>query len=194
MRKKFTTIGALIMMTALAGCSTMNHHNDQSNAKQHAKMFKDVHEAVAVLHPTRGNNVYGVVNFVENGDGSVTVHATVRGLEPGSEHGIHIHQYGDCTAADGTSAGGHYNPENNPHGLPPAQNRHAGDLGNITANDQGIAHLNITVDNITVAGMKNPIIGRGMIVHAESDKGTQPTGDAGARLACGVIGVAKPEK
>jgi Cu-Zn family superoxide dismutase len=92
------------------------------------------------------------------------------------------------------SAGGHYNPENHPHALPDSSNRHAGDLGNLQADDQGKAHYEITVDNISVAGTKNPIIGRGVIVHAKPDDGGQPVGNAGGRIACGVIGVANPGK
>ena len=146
-------------------------------------------EAIAVLHPTEGNEVHGTVRFSQTAGGvKVVVH--VEGLEPGSTHAIHVHQFGDCSAPDGTSAGGHYNPEGHDHGLPTQASRHAGDLGNLTANEDGVAHYEITVDNISVAGAKNPVLGRAVIIHATADTGEQPTGAAGARLACGVIGIA----
>ena len=91
------------------------------------------------------------------------------------------------------SAGGHYNPEKHPHALPDTtEKRHAGDLGNLQADSNGKVHHEITVKNVTIAGTKNPIIGRGVIVHAKVDDGGQPVGNAGPRIACGVIGVANP--
>jgi Cu-Zn family superoxide dismutase len=152
-----------------------------------------VTQAVAVLHSTAGQKTHGVVRFTQEGD-SVKVVADLEGLNPGQKHAFHVHQYGDCTAPDATSAGGHYNPEGHQHGLPETQQRHAGDLGNIQADADGKAHYEITVKNITVDGPKNPILGRGVIVHAKVDDGGQPVGNAGARIACGVIGVANPGK
>ncbi len=148
--------------------------------------------AVAVIEPTEGSRVHGVVRLAQH-DGGVTVTADLSGFEPGTEHGFHIHEYGDCSAPDGTSAGGHYNPEGNPHALPPDTPRHAGDLGNLSADAEGNAHYEITVDDISIAGPKNPVLGRAFIIHAKPDDGGQPTGNAGARLACGVIGIANPE-
>ena len=149
-----------------------------------------VQQAVAVLQPTAGQHCHGVVRFTQDGE-SVKVVADIEGLAPGQKHAFHIHQYGDCSAPDGMSAGGHYNPEGHQHGLPDSENRHAGDLGNVQADEQGKAHYEITVTNISISGAKNPIIGRGLIVHAKVDDGGQPVGNAGARIACGVIGVAK---
>jgi Cu-Zn family superoxide dismutase len=120
--------------------------------------------------------------------------AHVEGLNPGQKHAFHIHQFGDCSSPDAMSAGGHYNPEGHEHGLPDKEQRHAGDLGNLQADDSGKAHHEITVKNVTIAGTKNPIIGRGVIVHAKPDDGRQPVGNAGARIACGVIGVANTGK
>ncbi len=148
-------------------------------------------EAVAVLHPTEGNSVKGEVRFTETQNG-VKVVADVRGLEQG-KHGFHVHEYGDCTASDATSAGGHFNPLNKPHAGPEAEERHMGDLGNIAAGEDGNASYE-RVDSHLKLGGENGIVGRAVIVHAkEDDFATQPTGAAGARLACGVIGVAKPE-
>ncbi len=156
----------------------------------HAQAWAAVKQAVAVLHPTAGNKCSGKVVFTQEGE-KVKVVADIEGLIAGQKHAFHIRQYGDCSAADGMSAGGHYNPENHPHGLPGSAQRHAGDLGNLEADSSGKAHLDITVDNISVAGTKNPIVGRGVIVHAKVDDGGQPVGNAGGRIACGVIGVAK---
>lgn len=148
-------------------------------------------KAVAVLHPTTGNQARGTVMFTRVGDG-VKVVADITGLSPG-EHGFHIHELGDCTAFDGKSAGGHFNPDGSPHGAPtaPAKNRHVGDLGNITAHSYGKAHLEL-VDSLLAFDGVHSVIGRGVIVHADKDDLTsQPTGAAGSRVACGVIGIAK---
>lgn len=142
------------------------------------------------MHPTAGNKCKGVIHFTQAGD-SVKVVAQIEGLNPNQKHAFHIHEFGDSTAADGMSAGGHYNPEGHPHGLTHAPKRHAGDLGNLQADANGRAQYEITVSNVSVAGTKNPIIGRGVIIHAKTDDGGQPVGNAGARISCGVIGIAK---
>lgn len=152
-----------------------------------------VNEAVAVIHPTAGQQCHGIVRFKQDGD-SVKVVADLQGLTSRQKHAFHIHQFGDCSAPDAMSAGGHYNPEGHQHGLPDTQNRHAGDLGNVQADDQGNAHYEITIDNVSVSGQKNPIIGRAVIVHAKVDDGGQPVGNAGSRIGCGVIGIASPKK
>jgi Cu-Zn family superoxide dismutase len=149
--------------------------------------------AVAILHPTSGQQCHGIVHFIQEGD-SVKVVADIEGLGPNQKHAFHIHQYGDCTSPDATSAGSHYNPEGHQHGLPTTENRHAGDLGNVQSDAEGKAHYELTVDNISIAGSKNPIIGRSVIVHAKVDDASQPTGNAGGRIACGVIGVQGPAK
>ncbi len=162
-----------------AGAHTMRHQAG------HAAQL------VAIMHPTESSSTRGVVTFTQTPQG-VHVVADITGLSPNGRHAIHVHQYGDARAADGTSAGGHYNPQGHDHGLPDQTSRHAGDLGNLTADYNGTAHYEITVDNITLDGEHNPIIGRGVIIHAKVDDGGQPTGNAGPRIAIGVIGVAKP--
>src|SRR5207247_5722445 len=147
---------------------------------EHGEAWAAVKQAVAVLHATAGNKCQGTVRFTQDG-GSVKVVADIKGLVPGQKHAFHIHQFGDCSSSDGMSAGGHYNPENHEHGLPEAENRHAGDLGNLQADNDGKAHYEITVKNISVAGLKNPIVGGGVIVHAKVDEGSQPGGNTGAR-------------
>ena len=144
-------------------------------------------KAVAVIHPTMGNAVAGTVTFT-NESGRVRVEAIVTGLSPG-DHGFHIHEFGDCSGGDGKTAGGHFNPTGSDHGGPESAERHAGDLGNITANANGHASMNRLDEVVTLQG-DHSILGRGVIVHAGADDfTTQPTGAAGARVGCGVIGV-----
>lgn len=148
--------------------------------------------AVAVLHALGDSGVKGIVRFTPSGDG-VKVVAEVEGLKPNTSHGFHIHEFGDCSAPDGSSAGSHYNPESHGHAGPDAAMRHAGDLGNLKADDSGKAKLELTMSGISTNGEKNPIAGRSVIVHErQDDLKSQPTGDAGGRIACGVIGIGKP--
>jgi len=150
--------------------------------------------AVAVLGAASASQVKGTARFTQTA-GGVAVVVDIEGLTPNQQHAIHVHEFGDCTAADALSAGTHYNPEGHPHALPAADHRHAGDLGNLQADAAGKAHYEITVTNCSIAGAKNPILGRAVIVHAKPDDGGQPVGNAGGRIACGVIGIAKaPEK
>ena len=145
--------------------------------------------AVAVLIPTLGNEVHGVVRFTKV-DGGVRVVAEVSGLKPG-RHGFHVHEFGDASALDGSAAGGHFNPGHENHGAPMAEHRHAGDLGNLEADATGHAVLDYVDAKLALDGPAS-IIGRGLIVHADPDDLlTQPTGNAGKRVACGAIGVAK---
>jgi len=159
------------------------------NMESMKSMGDEIQKAVCVLHPTKGNETGGIITFIQTEDG-VKIVADVEGLTPG-KHGFHIHQYGDCSAPDGTSTGGHFNPTNEKHGSPDAEERHVGDLGNLVADDNGRAHYE-RLDKVISLNGPNSIIGRGIIVHAgEDDFVTQPTGNAGARVADGVIGIAK---
>ena len=147
-------------------------------------------KAIAVLGAASGSSVAGTVTFTSGSDG-VTVVADISGLTPG-KHGFHIHEFGDCSSPDAKSAGGHYNPMKHEHAGPDASNRHMGDLGNIEADASGKAHVEMKDKMLKLSG-ENSIIGYGVIVHEKADDmKTQPTGDAGGRVACGVIGVAKP--
>ena len=151
--------------------------------------------AVAVVHPLGESKVMGVVHFTPDGADKVKVVADITGLEPNSQHAFHIHEFGDCTDPAGKSAGGHFNPDKHEHGKPtdPADKRHPGDMGNIQADASGKAHLELTLDGISINGEKAAILGRGIIIHAKADDFSQPVGNAGDRIACGVIGIAKPE-
>jgi len=143
-----------------------------------------VDKLVAVIHPINGSDVSGTVYF-EKVESGVQVSAVVNGLT-GEKHGFHIHQFGDCTADDGTSTGGHFNPDGMEHGAPDMLDRHMGAMGNLEANDEGVGTRNYIDQVIDL----DKIIGRGVIVHAgEDDLVSQPSGDSGPRIGCGVIGI-----
>jgi Cu-Zn family superoxide dismutase len=149
-------------------------------------------KAIVVLHSTAGNKVSGTVTFTEVADG-VQVQAQITGLTPG-KHGFHVHEFGDCSAADLGSAGPHFNPTNQPHAAPDAAARHVGDMGNVEADASGAAKLNYLDHEMSLANDQRSIIGRSVVVHAKADDlKTPPAGDSGARIACGVIGRAKSQ-
>lgn len=162
----------LLAAAALAGCQTMSD---------------DPPRATAGLEATKGNKTVGEVTFEQVG-GKVRVTAQIINLKPNQEHGFHVHEVGDCSSGDGMSAKGHFNPTGKPHGHPMSTERHAGDLPSLKADKSGRARLDVEVDVITVSHGPTSVIGRGLIVHAQPDDyTTQPTGNAGARLACAVI-------
>jgi Cu-Zn family superoxide dismutase len=145
--------------------------------------------AVADLKPTQGSNVSGTATFVERG-GKILVDVRAKGLTPG-QHGFHIHEKGDCSAPDAMSAGGHYNPTSEPHGGPDSPKHHGGDFGNLTADASGDANASIALDtarfNVGKLG-SNTIAGRALVIHADPDDlNSQPAGNSGKRVACGVI-------
>ena len=195
-RTSLALMAACFVAGLNTGCASTSHdphqgsNDDHSAQKEHVSQWTSINSAVCVLHATEGNSVTGHVRFKQTGK-SVKVVAQVSGLTPNQKHGFHIHELGDISAADGTSAGDHYDPDAAAHSLPPVNPRHAGDLGNLEADAKGEANYKMTVNNISIAGLKNPIIGRAIIVHAKPDDGGQPTGNAGARIAQGVIGIAK---
>jgi Cu-Zn family superoxide dismutase len=184
-------LASLILTTAAPLLSIAKEPVDE--AMETSPVIVDATELVAVLSPTEGNQTTGVVTFKPIEKGQVEIEAQLTGLPPNSKHAIHIHQYGDLTSKDGKSAGDHYNPMQHPHALPDKENRHAGDFGNLESDPNGNANFKLTVDNISLAGRLNPIIGRGIVVHAKPDDGSQPTGNAGDRMAVGVIGVRNPK-
>lgn len=177
--KKSICIAALSLATLFTAPAFSQEHKEMAKTEK----------AVAELHPTKGSTVKGTITFTKAGDG-IRVEGTVTGLTPG-KHGFHVHEYGDTTSPDGTSAGGHFNPTGEKHGAPDADKRHAGDFGNIEAGADGTAKVNFLDKHITLDGAKS-ILGRGLVVHANADDLTsQPSGNAGDRVAVGVIGVAK---
>lgn len=190
MRVAFWSSLAAASLLGAVGCSqrTSSAGVDHSGHGVHA----DVKEAVCVLMPIAESGVHGIINFHQV-DGSVAIQGDVWGLKPG-KHGFHVHQFGDLSdAKEGKSAGDHFNPAMEKHGAQDAAHRHAGDFGNIEADAEGHAKINFTDKLATIHG-KTSILGRSLVVHADEDKFTQPTGDAGGRVAFGVIGAAKPVK
>jgi Cu-Zn family superoxide dismutase len=150
--------------------------------------------ARSTLMPVGDSGVSGELNFdVDNG--GVRVTGSFTGLKPGATHAFHIHEFGNCTAADGSSAGGHFNPAAQAHGSREAGGEHhAGDIPNQVAGPDGVAAVDQRLDGLQIGGGGQfDIIGRGVIVHADADDyTTQPTGNAGGRIACGVIEAGNP--
>ena len=163
----------MLAVAALAGCGMLGIGGGPS--------------ATANLQPTKGNKTAGTIKFTQSGD-KVRVAGEVTGLRPNQEHGFHIHEAGDCGSGDGMSTKGHYNPQGKPHGQPTSANRHAGDMPALKADANGNAKVDATLDIITVSPGPTSVVGKGLIVHAQPDDyKTQPTGNAGARIACAVI-------
>ena len=143
--------------------------------------------ASAQLKPTNGNITSGSVTFSIAGD-KVKVTAEVQGLKPNAEHGFHVHEKGDCSSGDGLSTGGHFNPNSQAHGVHGSGIHHAGDLPSLKADASGKAKLTFESSTISVSSGVTNVIGRGLIIHRDPDDyKTQPTGNAGPRLACAVI-------
>lgn len=193
LKSSIRAFGSLcIALLLTAGCTPQGNQGESSETGTSGTMTESasVDSAVAILQPTQGNQASGVVTFTRTSEG-VHVQGSLTGLSAG-EHGFHVHQYGDCRAADGTSAGGHYNPAGVEHGAPGDSLRHMGDMGNITAGEDGTAQIHITDPRLSLDG-PDSIIGRGVILHSGADDFTsQPSGAAGARIACGEIGIANP--
>lgn len=163
------------------GCSS-NMADEQKDSSTQAA---DTKKAKVNVQPTKGNEVKGVVTFTVVPEG-VLVIADIEGLKPG-EHGFHVHEHGDCSAPDGSSAGDHFNPTHQKHGGPDSSERHAGDLGNIVADSNGKAHYE-RVDKLIKLSGQDSIVGKSIVIHADPDDfKTQPSGKSGARIACGVI-------
>lgn len=142
--------------------------------------------AVATLAPTSGQTASGTVKLTQMADGAVDVEVNLTGV-PAGVHGFHIHEKGDC-GDNGNAAGGHFNPAATSHGAPDVQPHHAGDWGNVTANEAGQVNTRFTTRAVTVEAGGNSAVGHAIILHANPDDlTTQPTGNAGGRIACGVV-------
>ena len=167
--KKFVIPALLLATLILAACASMMHPS-----------------ATATLAPTSGQTANGTVRLTQMADGAVEVNVNLTGVPPGV-HGFHIHENGDC-ADNGNAAGGHYNPMTTAHGAPNADPHHAGDFGNVTADDMGRVQLEFTTPSVTVEAGPNSVVGHAIILHANPDDlTTQPTGNAGGRIACCVL-------
>ncbi len=142
--------------------------------------------ATATLSPTSNSTAQGTVQFHEKADGAVEVEVKLTGVPPGV-HGFHVHDKGDC-GDNGNAAGGHFNPMGTPHAGPATATHHAGDFGNVTAGANGEVRTRFTTRSITVSEGSASAVGHAVILHANPDDlMTQPTGNAGGRIACGVV-------
>ena len=174
--------GTALAAAFVAGCGTMGIGTGTSGGSDGAR-------AVATLQPTKGNAAAGTVTFTQQG-GKVLVNARVTGLKPNADHGFHVHEKGDCTTKDdGTATGGHFNPAGKPHGHGGAvPEHHAGDMPNLRSDASGTASASFSLATLSVGSGANDVVGKGLIVHKDPDDyKTQPTGNAGARIACAVI-------
>jgi Cu-Zn family superoxide dismutase len=202
-RKKLVSAVAVMSLLALGGCKKdQNIDSDaigESGAGQPTMNTTapppepetiSAESATATLQgaPT-DTDFKGTITFTPEGNG-VRVVAHLEGVDADGQHGFHVHQTGECTHGEGdkhfTSAGGHFNPANTDHACPPTEPRHAGDLGNIEVKG-GTGDLEETSTLLSLSG-PNSVVGKAIILHAKADDcKTQPTGDAGDRLACGVV-------
>lgn len=181
---------ALILASAVGLCACATAPNASAPAATPAP--GTAKEATVRLAPASGSLVSGTLHLRPMGDG-VHITGEIGGLPAGTSHGFHIHEKGDCSAADASSAGGHFNPGGQPHGRAGHGAHHAGDADNLVADARGLAKVNVHQGGVTLGGgAANDIAGRAVIVHAQPDDyRTQPTGNAGGRIACGVIAVAR---
>jgi Cu-Zn family superoxide dismutase len=163
----------VVAVLSLVACQSMEHGTGQ--------------KASANLDSRSGSNVKGTVNFVWQ-DHDVLVTGNFSGLKPNSEHGFHVHEKGDCSAPDATSAGGHFNPDTKVHGMPGSGANHAGDMPNIKADASGNATYSAKLSGFAVNTGSNGIVGRSVVVHRDPDDyKSQPAGNSGPRIACGLI-------
>ncbi|CAG4978059.1 MAG: superoxide dismutase family protein [Lysobacter sp.] len=173
---------------ALAACATSPQPEVIASSSMELATTSTLSSASVNLAAASGSLVSGTLRLMPMADG---VHLTgeVGGLTPGSTHAIHIHEKGDCSAADASSAGGHFNPTGEPHGKVGTPTHHAGDMNNIVANAEGVAKVDVHAQGVVLGGgAANDGVGRAVVVHAAADDYTsQPSGNAGARVACGVI-------
>ena len=179
-------------------CGACAHKDSNQSSSKNAANGSQAHQATAkaaedqgplsaqaVMKPAKKQKAKGVVHFTQSGD-KIKVEAMLEGIKPGP-HGFHIHEKGDCSAPDFSSAGGHFNPTGKPHGDHSSPEKHIGDMGNIIANAKGKVSVTLEISSATIGG-PNGLLSKAVIVHEKADDlKTQPTGDSGGRIACGVI-------
>jgi Cu-Zn family superoxide dismutase len=173
----------------------MNHKAADSAPSKHERTeaalpvspVQGATKATAQIQPLVGGGVSGNLTFTAE-NGGVQVSGELHGLKPNTEHGFHVHEKGDCSAPDGSSTGGHFNPHHTSHGAPASPQSHLGDLGNVQSNAQGVAHVSVFKAGADLGSDATSYVGKAVIVHANPDDlKSQPTGAAGGRIACGVV-------
>ncbi|RJP81045.1 MAG: superoxide dismutase family protein [Candidatus Zixiibacteriota bacterium] len=185
---------AILMLAGGAGCRQQQQQDAEDESlmgTRPASPTGDVTMAVAVMHRVEGAIPMGTVTFSERGDSMrVLVHLT--GVPPG-DHGFHVHEFGDCSDPLNNSMGGHFNPEGVDHGAPATEPHHTGDMGNLSVGPDSMAHADFFVDKMTFED-DHSILGRAVVLHTGTDDFvSQPSGNSGPPLACGVIGIARPQ-
>jgi len=178
------TIG-LLAVTCVAGACKEKAGKEEAGKALPAQT-SPVGKATASIEARSGSSLSGTADFVMHGE-KLMITVSLEGAPPGP-HAVHIHENGDCSAPDASSAGGHFNPGGHKHGSPDAPEHHAGDLGNISIGEDGTGTLMFHTSELTVAGEPGGVVGRAIIVHEKPDDFvTDPTGNAGGRIGCGVI-------
>lgn len=195
--KRMLLVGLCGAGAMILGCQKTQHDHDHAGHAMHANMLAAT--AAATLAPSKAattqptaNNVTGTVTFTQAGN-KVHVSARITGLTANTTHGFHIHEKGDLSAPDLASAGAHFNPGQHQHGAPGAAS-HGGDMGNVKSDANGVATVELDLEGLSIGtGQPNDIVGKAVIVHGkEDDLKTQPSGNAGSRIAGGVIQLKQP--
>ena len=199
--KTTTTLGlALAATLSLAACSKQQSEGAPRQPEpttaapaEKATPAEPASEAVVQVAPTQGNTVTGALALGSSPQG-VHITGSIQGLKPDAEFGFHVHEKGDCSAPDGSSAGGHFNPTQAQHGNPTGASHHAGDMVNIRSNGEGVAQVDATATGTTLHGDPGTdVMGKAIVVHeSPDDYATQPSGNSGKRIACGVIAAPSP--
>lgn len=172
--RKILSLSAVALSLAVAGCVS----------------YPSASSTPVAMKATQGNTASGDIHL-SPAPGGVRLQGQISGLKAGAEHGFHVHEKGDCSAPDATSAGGHFNPEGHAHGLVAGAVHHAGDLPALKADAQGMAKFDAVVAGLTLSAGSHSVTGRSLVIHRDPDDGvTQPTGNSGPRVACGVIAAA----
>lgn len=178
----------IALIVLLSACGTGSKQGEESTTETEQKEEEKKVTAKAAMEPASGSEVSGEATFTQE-NGAVVFELTVQNLTPG-EHAVHLHEHGDCSAEDASSAGGHWNPTMKPHGKRGNGTAfHKGDIANMSVGDDGKGTLRLSIDDWTIGGPDSTnVVGKSVIIHANPDDFTsQPAGNAGARLSCGVI-------
>lgn len=191
MKMKYNILFTALILAGLVQAQQQEQAAPQSaQTQQDAKKLEALNQpAIANLEPTKGNQARGTVTFAPTDKANkVKVQVHLSQLKPGSVHGLHIHEKGDCGAPDASSAGDHFNPAGKPHGDRTAAERHAGDLGNVETSSAGKVTATFDIEGISVSDAQDGIIGKSVILHEKADDlKSQPSGNSGSRIACAVI-------
>ena len=191
MKKRLITLGINTSFLLLIGIFLVLMSCDRIQQQAGVLSIPSTKQAIATIDSASGSSVTGMATFTQNGD-QITLTIEIQNASPGI-HAVHIHENGDCSSPDGKSAGGHWNPTGVAHGKWGEGEFHLGDLGNITVGEDGTGGIELTTSLWEIGtGSDIDVVGRGIVVHAGADDFTsQPSGDAGARIGCGAIALAK---